>query len=229
MYHTYLRRVEVIADFLSKSPIPDQAVDFLSSNISPNDEVTFSYRGKMSEKGVIHCENLHGSSKFEIASESTMHISESRPISNALRTQRTVWALRETVSSEFRDFVSLDSRTPWASLCSIPISLNRVYSFSFLSDVTKLEGVENYFDAIKSMLKFYENSLEGSTHLNNIEGTELSKRQEVILSMMKEGKTNKAIALAIGYSESLVRHETIIIYKKLGVEGRHELQDKLTN
>jgi DNA-binding NarL/FixJ family response regulator len=44
--------------------------------------------------------------------------------------------------------------------------------------------------------------------------------------MLREGKTNKFIALAIGYSESLVRHETMNIYKKLGVEGRHQLQNK---
>lgn len=226
MYHTYLRRIEDMADFLSNAPIPDQAVDFLSAKISPFDEITFSFRGKLSDDGVIHCENLHGSSKFEVATQTTMHISDFRPISHALRTQKTVWAKRETVTQEFRDFVSLDSRTPWTSLCSIPISMNRVYSFGFPSDVTELEGVESYFDAVKSLLKFYENSLEGRTQIHNLEGEELSQRQEVILSMLREGKTNKSIALAIGYSESLVRHETMNIYKKLGVEGRHQLQNK---
>ena len=104
--------------------------------------------------------------------------------------------------------------------------MNRVYSFGFPSDVTELEGVESYFDAVKSLLKFYENSLEGRTQIHNLEGEELSQRQEVILSMLREGKTNKSIALAIVYSESLVRHETMNIYKKLGVEGRHQLQNK---
>ena len=37
--------------------------------------------------------------------------------------------------------------------------------------------------------------------------------------------TNKEIADAIGYSESLVRHETMIIYKKLRVEGRSQLRE----
>ena len=49
--------------------------------------------------------------------------------------------------------------------------------------------------------------------------------QNRILELLKLGKTNKEIAEAIDYSESLVRHETMIIYKKLRVEGRHELRE----
>ncbi|MEY4197479.1 MAG: Bacterial regulatory protein luxR family, partial [Actinomycetota bacterium] len=43
------------------------------------------------------------------------------------------------------------------------------------------------------------------------------------------GMTNKEIAELIGYSESLVRHETMIIYKKLRVEGRHQLREKIND
>jgi DNA-binding CsgD family transcriptional regulator len=42
--------------------------------------------------------------------------------------------------------------------------------------------------------------------------------------MIKDGKTNAHIAAQLGYSESLVRQETIIIYRKLGVGGRKELK-----
>lgn len=41
--------------------------------------------------------------------------------------------------------------------------------------------------------------------------------------MIKEQKTNAAIASELGYSESLIRQETIIIYRKLGVSGRKDL------
>jgi len=53
----------------------------------------------------------------------------------------------------------------------------------------------------------------------------LSDRQNTILGLLKEGYTNREIADVIGYSESLVRHETMIIYKKLRVEGRNELRE----
>lgn len=45
----------------------------------------------------------------------------------------------------------------------------------------------------------------------------------MILEMLKEGRTNGSIASVLGYSESLIRQETIIIYKKLGISGRHEI------
>lgn len=50
----------------------------------------------------------------------------------------------------------------------------------------------------------------------------LTARQSTILRLMSEGMKNREIAFAIGFSESTVRLETIEIYKKLGVHGRHE-------
>lgn len=116
---------------------------------------------------------------------------------------------------------------------SIPIGVSRVYAFSFPSDLTKIDGIMNYFEAIQSLLRVYESSLEIrtlSSSRNLIEQSELqplSQRQEKILELLRSGKTNKAIAQIIGYSESLVRHETMIIYKKLRVEGRHELRESV--
>lgn len=51
----------------------------------------------------------------------------------------------------------------------------------------------------------------------------LTERQEVIVGKIRNGKTNAVIAHDLGYSESLIRKETIIIYRKLGVAGRQEL------
>jgi len=81
------------------------------------------------------------------------------------------------------------------------------------------------------MLKVYESALEfknaiGSRYfIDESEVQPLSERQNRILELLKLGKTNKEIAEVIDYSESLVRHETMIIYKKLRVEGRHELRE----
>ena len=50
----------------------------------------------------------------------------------------------------------------------------------------------------------------------------LSERQNLILKLIAEGRTNAAIADVLGYSESLIRQETIKIYAKLGCSGRNE-------
>jgi DNA-binding CsgD family transcriptional regulator len=40
---------------------------------------------------------------------------------------------------------------------------------------------------------------------------------------MRQGMTNEAIADHIGYSPSLVKQETMIIFSKLGISGRKDL------
>jgi len=106
---------------------------------------------------------------------------------------------------------------------------------SFPSDLTSMEGITNYCEAIQSLLRVFESSLEIRTLSSVRDLTQtselqpLTQRQEKILELLRAGKTNKSIAQNIGYSESLVRHETMIIYKKLRVEGRHELREEASH
>ena len=231
MFRRYLERIEKIADFLSKVPHPDQAIEFLSLNISPIDEVAVAYRGIIDPDGAIRCVNIKGFSKNEIITKTQFKLSDNRPISVSARTQKLIWARFETVSQEFPDFYHFDKRTPWESQVAFPVGLTRVYSFSFPSDHSNHEGMNSYIESVASILKVYESVLDFKNAIgsrNFIEESEvqpLSERQNRILELLKSGKTNKEIAEAIDYSESLVRHETMIIYKKLRVEGRHELRE----
>ena len=231
MFQRYLERIEKIADFLSKVPHPDQAIEFLSLNISPIDEVAVAFRGIVDPDGAIRCVNIKGFSKNEIITKTQFKLSDNRPVSASARTQKLIWARFETVSQEFPDFYHFDRRTHWESQVSFPVGLTRVYSFSFPSDHSNHEGMNSYIESVASILKVYESVLDFKNAIgsrNFIEESEvqpLSERQNRILELLKLGKTNKEIAEAIDYSESLVRHETMIIYKKLRVEGRHELRE----
>jgi len=51
---------------------------------------------------------------------------------------------------------------------------------------------------------------------------DLTDRQKRILDGMARGKTNGAIARELGYSESTIRHESMTIYRTLGVSRREE-------
>jgi DNA-binding NarL/FixJ family response regulator len=50
----------------------------------------------------------------------------------------------------------------------------------------------------------------------------LTPRQLLILAGMVEGKTNHELSEEIGFSVSTIRHETMAIYKELGVSDRKE-------
>jgi DNA-binding CsgD family transcriptional regulator len=55
---------------------------------------------------------------------------------------------------------------------------------------------------------------------------ELTSRQKQIKALIEKGYSNPAIAAEIGYSESLVRQETMAIYSILNVSGRKELMER---
>lgn len=52
---------------------------------------------------------------------------------------------------------------------------------------------------------------------------EPTSRQRIILAEIHNGKTNATIAQELNFSASLIRQETMEIYRKLGVSGRKEL------
>ena len=233
MFQRYLERIQAVSEFLARAPHPDQALEFLSAHVSPLDEVAVISRAVVDHDGVVRVENICGFSKDEIISRASLHISQQRPLTTAARTQKIVWAHIDTVLQQFPDFVHFDSENPWKSSVTLPIGLKFVYGLSFPSDVTAFDNINNYFESIRSIIMIYESALDLKGVINSrrvIDESEvqpLSERQNEILDLLKEGRTNKEIADAIGYSESLVRHETMIIYKKLRVTGRHELRESV--
>ena len=82
---------------------------------------------------------------------------------------------------------------------------------------------------VRSILSLWENfqTLDSNTSQIKIDAfpdsREMTLRQTRILELIKQGKTNAEIAVEIGFSDSLVKQETILIYKKLGVSGRKEI------
>jgi DNA-binding NarL/FixJ family response regulator len=94
-----------------------------------------------------------------------------------------------------------------------------------------------YFRAVGALLGFYDFDEARTRQINHDKaarrlqdrvnlvkkGHPLTERQELITDLIKKSKTNGQIGQMLGYSESLIRQETIIIYQKLGIEGRREL------
>jgi len=52
--------------------------------------------------------------------------------------------------------------------------------------------------------------------------SKLTARQLLVLTGMVDGKTNHELSLDLGFSVSTIRHETMAIYKELGVSDRKE-------
>jgi DNA-binding NarL/FixJ family response regulator len=88
----------------------------------------------------------------------------------------------------------------------------------------------HYIQALSSLMTLYfiskfprgtTASLLGS-EIKTASTSNLSARQLLILAGMVDGKTNPELSEALGYSVSTIRHETMDIFKILGVVGRKE-------
>lgn len=86
-----------------------------------------------------------------------------------------------------------------------------------LEDVTPLLAV--YLSIVEERRELTANSSHRAA--GGGAGT-LTPRQATVLRLLADNLKNREIAFTIGYSESTVRIETIEIYRKLGVNGRHE-------
>ncbi len=119
----------------------------------------------------------------------------------------------------------------WASVLAIPM-LPFGVAFAVLESVPTLdEELELYLRLVGLVVSLH---LIRTKNLRDIpefrrgrnikpNGRDLTSRQKVILEMLSKGATNSEIATEIGYSESLIRQETIEIYRTLGVSGRKEI------
>ena len=88
----------------------------------------------------------------------------------------------------------------------------------------------HYMQALSSLLTIYlisifprgtKTSLLGA-EVKTESTTNLTARQLMILAGMVDGKTNPELSTALGYSVSTIRHETMDIFKILGVADRKE-------
>ena len=114
-----------------------------------------------------------------------------------------------------------------------PATSRRIYIFAFVDEIERFENMVEYFECLRSILTFWE-TLQESRSIKAVTKPKfneiaLTQRQERILDLINQGKTNAMIAIQLGYSESLIRQETIIIYRKLGVDGRRELKRNLAS
>ena len=121
----------------------------------------------------------------------------------------------------------------WKTTILMPMLPNYFGVLSTQVEVQQSNENVEYFNALRAIFHLYMNTKGRTLQLLNNEskpkkvdlsGVKLTERQQLILALVEEGHTNLAIADRLGYSESLIRQETITIYRKLGIEGRRDLQ-----
>ena len=109
-------------------------------------------------------------------------------------------------------------------------SIKGFYLFQHESVFTPDENSSDQFEVFSNLLTVYlsakllrmsvAKTLTSPASLDHI--STLTARQLLILAGMVEGKTNHELSVELGFSVSTIRHETMAIYKELGVSDRKE-------
>ena len=143
--------------------------------------------------------------------------------------------LIHNTKADLKDFPDLDTDDPrikgWKTCLAWPINshggaiafFNSEFELSNLSEkfimtIGSISGL-----AFKIALDCDWTAYARKSQKVGVNNDAPTPRQEIIIKRMRNGLSNKAIALELGYSESLIRQETIAIYKIFSVAGRKEL------
>ena len=209
----------------------EELCQFLALRICPSGELSRVYIGRLDNDGVIRTKGSFGYSLDVKVNEVETPIDMKRPMPFAMQRREVLVANREEVLSTFPTYEPLDHRSPWIATAVVPTLGRHVFVFRLQCEIEKPEPIRLYFRSVGAILSLYDfenrNSYSKSINANKVRkgllGKPLTPRQVEILDHIKDSKTNSYIGQQLGYSESLIRHETIIIYAKLGVNGRQEL------
>ena len=233
----YLSRNVALIQFIQQKPSRLELITWMHKNISmPGYEPAVCFFELVDDEKIIP-RNIVGFDDRTLEQLPSVRLEENRPVSNVLREMKLVVYGEAELASQNLQLVKgrsdLSYRnsevSKWKSAVGIPIGANKGYSILFQIDITQYEFALENLKILESLLNAYESLVHSALPVeskNEIFGKSLTKRQEEIVTLIKLGKTNFQIAFDLGYSESLIRQETITIYKKLGISGRKELNIK---
>jgi DNA-binding CsgD family transcriptional regulator len=236
----FLKQATDLASYLTGSTkSPDEIAKHLVFKTFAEYAPTALFIAQVADDGFLNPVAGFGFEKLTIASWGRFPISMHIPITEAVRTDQCIvidsgedFLKRYPILNEIEN-VSLD----WEAVMAWPM-LPYGVGFALLDRVPVLdEHFEHYLRLTGAVIALHLLRNPSDLEIPEFQGasakkippTALSNRQKVILEMLSKGATNSEIATEIGYSESLVRQETIEIYRILGVRGRKELISAAAN
>jgi DNA-binding CsgD family transcriptional regulator len=217
---------------------PDSFSDvakYLLMNTFADEQLSHIYVSELIVTGEVCTIGGFGWTSAEYDSIVTSPIQGKYPVNDAIRN-------REVVVTKFKgDFPTSYPllKAPLFPLCETWVTeiaipaypIGGIAIFSPL-DIELNEGLEVFLIAVGSLIGLYASRLPTAlveialkiAKNPELPVEKLSGRQLVIAGLLERGFNNAEIGVEIGYSESLVRQETVAIYRILKVSGRKAME-----
>jgi DNA-binding CsgD family transcriptional regulator len=219
----HLNKLLSITQFLATRPTLSELTLFLSLNHCPSGEVSKVYFAKISNNETIVIEAAVGFEPENCYVGKIIPIESDRPSGRSILENKIIF--EKNTPEYYRDYPAIRLAPlpyPWNSQISIPISSQYFMQCGRYVEIS--EGDELFYQNLQSLMRIYFSRIgKPFREDGNLYGKNLTERQTEILKLMKDGKTNDEIAQTIGFSASLVKQETMLIFSKLGISGRKDL------
>ena len=219
----HLHKLLLITQVLAAKPTLEQLCHFLSINHCPSGEVSRVYFAKISKDKNLKIEAAHGFEPENCYVGKEFPVEIGRPSGLAIINNQMI--VERNSPEYYLKYPAIRNQPipyPWSSQISIPI--NNQYFMQLGRYVEMSDGDELFYQNLQSLMQIYFSKIgKVSLEIGDLFGKALTERQEEILKMIRDGQTNEEIAEKIGYSASLVKQETMLIYSKLGISGRRDL------
>jgi len=199
---------------------------------------TSFYAAKITDDGCISPLGSFGVSAHVISRWGSITLSDDVPFADAVKSDTLILLNSGKSLKEYPNFVIHDE-TPrkWDSFLVCPVVPHGIISLMLDSTPKLDQHLELFLRTVGSIVMQHFNSgqykLSKDDHRcdnKHVKKSEvLTNRQVSIMHLIEKGLTNPEIAEQIGYSQSLVRQETMAIYSRLNVSGRKELIERESN
>jgi DNA-binding CsgD family transcriptional regulator len=207
---------------------PDEICRFLALSIFQALSPKSIFVGEVDSSGILNHVSSFGFDEDELARYAKLSLTLNLPITEAVLTNKCV--IIESPEVFIKKYPVANSLGvddfAWKSCIAVPIVPYGVYFLVLQSKPKKDLEFEPFLRSVGhllslSLLRKARSPIPAPSA--SPEPKKLTQRQNLVMNLLSKGFTNAQIAQEIGYSESLVRQETIAIYAALRVSGRREL------
>ena len=233
-----------VSEFISFLSVNERTLEEILSHmvlvvLSPLNAEAISIRQLNSGNKVVRVGTWGMPLEMVYPQHGVYNLNEKYPSTDTLLHRRTTWI---NTLPDFGDDYPLLKEFPYTtgakSFIAIPIekagtpvAALGIFSRDVIQPNAEIEAFLRAVGSVFSMYMFRQGSRTGGAMKVQRKqsplqpegtSTELSERQQVILRLISENRTNPVIGDLLGYSESTIRQETIKIFAKLGCTGRKE-------
>ncbi len=213
-----LNNVSRFATLLTRTPTPHDLLNTLMRDFLSNQAVSAIEIQMLAPDGSLLMNTSVG---LEIDGEGTKDV-----------TSLSSLISHSNIFADLEESGSIFDPTHCLTVTSVTLdsSIKGFYLFQHASSFTPDANSSDQVQIFSSLMTIYLSSkliliplTKNLTSPATVEQvSKLTARQLLILTGMVEGKTNHELSIDLGFSVSTIRHETMAIYKELGVSDRKE-------